>query len=128
MISYNVGGAIHDQEKSNLGVARHNIIRLLLTIVSQKGWQVFHMDVKSTFLNDFLQEEIYVEQPKGFMINGQEDKCVGPNILIISLYVDDLLILGRNLALTEKLKQEMKDVFEMIDLGLMTYFFGMEIT
>ncbi|KAI4297629.1 hypothetical protein L6164_037513 [Bauhinia variegata] len=55
-------------------VARHDTIRLLLTIVAQKGWQVFHMDVKSAFLNGFLQEEIYVEQPEGFVIKGQEDK------------------------------------------------------
>ncbi|RDX96066.1 Copia protein, partial [Mucuna pruriens] len=35
-------------------VARHDTIRLLLTIVALKEWQVFHMDVKSTFLDDFL--------------------------------------------------------------------------
>ncbi|RDX88736.1 hypothetical protein CR513_29633, partial [Mucuna pruriens] len=42
-------------------------------------------------------------------------KCVGPE-------TDDLLITGSNLALIEKLKQEMKDVFEMTYLGLMTFF------
>lgn len=32
------------------------------------------MDVKSAFLNGFLQEEIYVEQPAGFVRKGEEDK------------------------------------------------------
>ena len=52
-----------------------------------------------------------------------------PNIIFItSLYVDDLLVIGSNLALVEEFRQEMKDVFEMIDLDLTTYFLCMEIT
>jgi hypothetical protein len=30
------------------------------------------MDVKTTFLNEELDEEIYMEQPAGFVANGQE--------------------------------------------------------
>lgn len=54
-------------------------------------------------------------------------KHKGADTLIISLYVDDLLIMGSNSTLVEKFKQEMMDVFEMTDLGLMTFFLGMEI-
>ena len=32
------------------------------------------MDVKSAFLNGFLQEEIYIDHPEDFVIKGQEDK------------------------------------------------------
>ncbi|XP_061374817.1 uncharacterized mitochondrial protein AtMg00810-like [Gastrolobium bilobum] len=49
------------------------------------------------------------------------------DLLIISLYVDDLLITGGNAKLVEKFKREMIQIFEMIDLGLMTYFLGMQI-
>jgi len=55
-------------------------------------------------------------------------KHVEADILIISLYVDDLLVIGSNLALIDIFKQEMKDAFEMTDLGLMTYFLDLEIT
>ena len=48
-------------------------------------------------------------------------------MLIVSLYVDDLLVIGGNVELVEEFKREMKQVYEMIDLGLMTYFLGMEI-
>jgi len=34
---------------------------------------------------------------------------------------------GNNTSLVEKFKQEMMEVFEMTDLGLMTFFLGMEI-
>jgi len=55
-------------------VATLDTIRLLLAIATQKGWKVFQLDVKLTFLNGVLQEEIYVEQLDGFMNQGEEDK------------------------------------------------------
>ena len=51
----------------------------------------------------------------------------GVGIPIISLYVDDLLVTGNHTSLVEKFKLEMMEVFEMTDLGLMTFFLGMEI-
>lgn len=48
-------------------VARHETIRLILAMAAQFKWQVMHLDVKFAFLNDILHEEIYVEQPKGFI-------------------------------------------------------------
>jgi hypothetical protein len=45
----------------------------------------------------------------------------------MSLYVDDLLITGSNELQIEEFKQEMMRVFEMTDLGLMTYFLRMEV-
>ena len=35
-------------------VARHDTIRLLLAFAAQKGWRVFHLDVKLAFLNRLL--------------------------------------------------------------------------
>ena len=54
-------------------------------------------------------------------------KHEGTNTLIISLYVDDLLIIGSNPKQINKFKLEMKKIFEMTDLGLMSYFFDIEI-
>ena len=41
------------------------------------------MDIKSAFLNDELNEEIYMEQPEGFIVLGQEKKVCS---LVKSLY------------------------------------------
>jgi hypothetical protein len=49
---------------------------VLLTLAAQEGWRVHHMDVKSAFLNGDLKEEVYVRQPVGFVIAGQEGKVL----------------------------------------------------
>ena len=55
-------------------VARLDTIRMLLALTAQKGWKTYQLDVKSAFLNGYLQEEIYVEQPKGFQVKGQKER------------------------------------------------------
>ena len=47
--------------------------------------------------------------------------------LVVSLYVDDMLVTGSNVRLLVEFKMEMQDVFEMSDLSIMNYFLGMEI-
>ena len=49
-------------------------VRVLLMLAAQEGWQVHHMDVKSTFLNGDLKEEVYMHQPLGFVVVEEEDK------------------------------------------------------
>jgi hypothetical protein len=51
-------------------------VRLLLTLAGQEGWHVYHMDIKSTFLNGDLKEEVYVHQPSRFVIPGKENKVL----------------------------------------------------
>jgi len=41
-------------------VACLDTVRVILTLVANKGWQVHHLDVKSAFLNGELEEEVYV--------------------------------------------------------------------
>ena len=57
-------------------VARIETVRLLIALAAQKGWQVHHMDVKSAFLNGDLREEVYVQQPPGFIVKGSSDKVL----------------------------------------------------
>ncbi|BBH09860.1 multidrug resistance-associated protein 9 [Prunus dulcis] len=55
-------------------VARLDTVRALVALAAQKNWKLFQLDVKSAFLNGVLSEEVYVDQPLGFMIQGSEDK------------------------------------------------------
>nr|GEV25879.1 retrotransposon ribonuclease H [Tanacetum cinerariifolium] len=64
-------------------VARISSIRTLIVISAIKGLYIHQMDVKTTFLNGYLHEEVYMEQPKGFVIQWQENKVCR---LVKSLY------------------------------------------
>ena len=50
-------------DESYASVARMESIRSLLAYASSLGLTLFQMDVKSAFLNGFVQEEVYVKQP-----------------------------------------------------------------
>jgi hypothetical protein len=142
----------------------------LLALVAQEGWQVYHMDVKSEFLNGDLKEEVYVRQPVGFIIASQEGKVLrlrkalyslrqapwawnskldntlkrmnfiqsehehamyrrscGGDVLLIGVYVDDLVTTVSSLAAVEEFKEEMKMAFLMSDLGLLSFYLGIEV-
>ncbi|PNX61044.1 hypothetical protein L195_g060473, partial [Trifolium pratense] len=49
------------------------------------------------------------------------------NVLIVSLYVDDLIFTGSNEVMFEEFKTSMKRKFSMTDLGKMRYFLGVEV-
>ena len=51
-------------------VAHMDTVRTVLAIAAQNKWPVHQMDVKSTFLNGYLEEEVYVEQPQGYEVPG----------------------------------------------------------
>jgi hypothetical protein len=41
-------------------------IRILLAFAASKGFKLYQMNMKSAFLNGYIQEEVYVRQPPGF--------------------------------------------------------------
>jgi hypothetical protein len=55
-----------DYEETFAPVARLEAIRILLAFAASKGFKPFQMDVKSSFLNGYIEEEVYVRQPPGF--------------------------------------------------------------
>ncbi|KAL0292632.1 UNVERIFIED_CONTAM: Retrovirus-related Pol polyprotein from transposon RE1 [Sesamum calycinum] len=62
-----------DFEETFSPVARFDTIRTILSVVANYKWKVYQFDVKSAFLNGFL-EEVYVQQPKSYELKGEEMK------------------------------------------------------
>jgi len=152
-------------------VARLDTIRMLISLSAQNNWKIHQMDVKSAFLNDTLEEKVYVKQLAGYEVEGKEDKVyilkkalyglkqaprawykkidsyfvhngfqrcsfehtlyiksVDPDsILIMCLYVDDLIFTDNNPKMIAEFRETMVKCFEMTDLGLMSYFLGIEV-
>eukprot|EP00253_Pinus_taeda_P033991 PITA_33991 len=56
-------------------VAKAASIGLLLSIVVAFYFEVEQIDVKTTFLHEDLEEEIYMRQPEGFAVKGKKELC-----------------------------------------------------
>ena len=57
-------------------VVRYKSICLLLVIAALEQWHIEGLDVKSAFLYGPLDKKIYMEQPEGFKVKGQEHKVL----------------------------------------------------
>nr|GEX24105.1 retrotransposon protein, putative, Ty1-copia subclass [Tanacetum cinerariifolium] len=57
-----------DYEETFLFVADIKAIRILIAIAVFYDYEIWQMDVKTAFLNGYLDEDIYMVQPKGFVV------------------------------------------------------------
>ena len=55
-------------------VTQFKTLQLLLSLAVLHDWKLEALDVKTAFLFRELEEEIYMDQPEGFMIKGKEFK------------------------------------------------------
>jgi hypothetical protein len=72
-----------DYEETFSPTTKWATIRTLFSMATQNGWKIHQMDVKTAFLNGDLKENVFMSQPKGFVVKGQEHKVCK---LIKSLY------------------------------------------
>ena len=63
-----------DYEETFSPVAMIKSINILLSIVAHMDYEIWQMDVKTAFLNESLDETIYMVQLEGFIAKGQEKK------------------------------------------------------
>jgi hypothetical protein len=66
-----------DYDETFVPVSRYTSIRAVISIAAEMGWKIHRMDVKTTFLNGLIEEEVYIEQPLGFEVHGRESQvCI----------------------------------------------------
>jgi hypothetical protein len=160
-----------DYEETFSPVVRYASIRTILAIVAHLDLELFHMDVKTTFLNGELDEEIYMDQPIVFVAKGkerkvcklkrsiyglkqssrqwylrfhqaiisngfkmiEEDHCVHVKrskgiFVILSLYVDDILLVRNDKNMIVTTKGWLSSTFEMKDMGEANYILGVKFS
>ena len=61
-----------DYEETFAPVARYSSIWTIISLAAEMGWHVHQTDIKTTFLNGVIKEEVYIEQPKGFDLENRE--------------------------------------------------------
>ncbi|GJY69070.1 retrotransposon protein, putative, ty1-copia subclass [Tanacetum coccineum] len=106
-----------DYEETFSPVADIRAIRILIAIVAYYDYEIWQMDVKTAFLNGYLSEEVYMEQPE----------ASGSNVTFLILYVDDILIMGNNIPMLQDVKSYLGRCFAMKDLGEAAYILGIKI-
>ena len=61
-----IHGIDYDETLSTVSMVKS--VRILLAIVAYNDYEIWQMDVKTTFLNGSLEEDVYMTQPEGFII------------------------------------------------------------
>ncbi|KAM1054407.1 hypothetical protein PS2_001749 [Malus domestica] len=117
-------------------VVKMTSIRVILGMTASMDLELEQLDVKTAFLHGNLEEEIYMEQPKGFEVKGKENLVCK---LKKSLYglkqaprqwnkkFNSFMIVGQDASMIKKLKEELSKSFDMKDLGPAKQILGMEI-
>nr|GEX74186.1 retrovirus-related Pol polyprotein from transposon TNT 1-94 [Tanacetum cinerariifolium] len=131
-----------DFEESFAPVARLEAIRLFIAYATHKSFTVYQMDVKTTFLYGPLKEEVYMNQPDGFVDPYHPDKvyCLKKalyglkqaprawgDILLVQIYVDDIIFGSTNPKLSKQFEKLMHNKFEMPMMGELKFFLGFQI-
>jgi hypothetical protein len=61
-----------DYEETFSLVAQYTSIRTIIALAASMGWRLHQMDVTTAFLNGEIEEEVYIEQPDGFVIHEKD--------------------------------------------------------
>jgi hypothetical protein len=63
-----------DYEEIFSPIEKWDTIHTLFSMEAQNGWKIHEMDVKTSFLNGYLKEDVFMSQQQGFFVKGQEHK------------------------------------------------------
>ena len=61
-----------DYKETFSPVSKKDSLRIIMALVAQYDLELHQMDVKTAFLNGDIEEEIYMDQPEGFSVEGKD--------------------------------------------------------
>ncbi|GJU40073.1 retrotransposon protein, putative, ty1-copia subclass [Tanacetum coccineum] len=125
-----------DYKETFSPIADISAIRILIAIAAFYDYEIWQMDVKTAFLNSYLDEDIYMvfdEEIRRFgFAQNLDDSCVyqkasRSNVTFLILYVDDIIIMGNHIPSLQSVKSYLGKCFAMKDLGEAVLILGIKI-
>ncbi|GJS09126.1 retrovirus-related pol polyprotein from transposon TNT 1-94, partial [Tanacetum coccineum] len=118
-----------------------NAIRIFFAYAAHMNMIVYQMDVKTTFLNGILREEVYVSQSDGFVDQDNPNheftkrtvdptlfiRRQGKDILLVQIYVDDIIFASTTPELCDRFSKIICSKFKMSMVGKISFFLGLQI-
>ncbi|GJW51264.1 putative ribonuclease H-like domain-containing protein [Tanacetum coccineum] len=130
-------------------MARIEAIRIFLAFASFMGFIVYQMDVKSAFLYDTIDEEVYAlyglpQAPRAWYATlsafleqnryrrGTIDKTLfikkdKKDIMLVQVYVDDIIFGSTKKSWCDEFEALMKNRFQMSSMGELTFFLRLQV-
>nr|GEY95873.1 retrovirus-related Pol polyprotein from transposon TNT 1-94 [Tanacetum cinerariifolium] len=96
-----------DFEESFAPVARLEVVRIFIAYAAHKSFPIYQMDVKTTFLNGPLKEEVYVAQPDGFVDTDHPGKAKYTLEILHKHHMDKGQSIGTPMAMKPKLDADL---------------------
>nr|GEX71444.1 retrotransposon protein, putative, Ty1-copia subclass [Tanacetum cinerariifolium] len=116
-----------DYKETFSPIADIRAIRILMSIAAYYDYEIWQMDIKTAFLNGYLDEDIYMVQSEGFVDLNHPRKASGSNVTFLILYVDDIIIMGNHIPSLQSVKDYLGRCFAMKDLGEASFILGIKI-
>ncbi|GJR63594.1 retrotransposon protein, putative, ty1-copia subclass [Tanacetum coccineum] len=116
-----------DYEETFSPVADIRAIRILISLAVYYGYEIWKLDVKTAFLNGYLDKDIYMVQPEGFVDPNHLRKASGSNVTFLILFVDDIIFMGNHIPSLQSVKDYIGKCFAMNDLGEAAFILGIKI-
>jgi Reverse transcriptase (RNA-dependent DNA polymerase) len=63
-----------DYDETFFPVAKMASVRICMSLAAVRRWPLHQLDVKNVFLNGILEEEVYMTQPSGFVVQEEASK------------------------------------------------------
>ncbi|KAL0439514.1 UNVERIFIED_CONTAM: Retrovirus-related Pol polyprotein from transposon RE1 [Sesamum latifolium] len=116
-------------------VAKAVTVRVFLALASSYSWLVHQVDINNAFLHGFLDEDIYMQAPAGYIVpkgHSAHDHCLfikhtEAGLIALLVYVDDVLITCISESKITEVKDFLHSAFTIKDLRPAKYFLGLEI-
>ncbi|XP_077257634.1 uncharacterized protein LOC143894862 [Temnothorax americanus] len=93
-----------DYDETYASVVRYDTVQVLLATAARKKMYIQQLDVQSAYLNGVLEEEIFMEQPPGFIQKA-----------------------GKTANITREISKKLSSHFEIRDLGKVSYYLGIKV-